>query len=121
LIYNTSGTSSAGPIVIATSGEVQMSPSYSGAYQGISMFQDRGVTQPLALTGNGGTATISGLVYAPSATVVLWGNGNGNGKKSTDTLGGAFICSSMYAAGSGDINIDPGSTALQLSEIAVVE
>jgi hypothetical protein len=117
LIYNTSGTSAAGPINIDTDGDVNLSASTSGAYQGVIIFQDRGIAQPLTITGNGST-TIGGTVYAVNAAVKLTGNGDDD---NPDTLGGGYICSSMQVVGSGSINIDPGKSPLLISEIALTE
>jgi hypothetical protein len=97
---------------------VSLAPPSSGTYQGILLFQDRSVTQPLYLTGNG-TSTIGGTVYAPSALVVLTANTWDDG--SADTLGGAYVCSTVLVWGAGNINIDPGNLALQIPELALAE
>ena len=119
LIYNTSGTMAAGPISILTGGSINLSPSSSGTYQGVSIFQDRSVSEILAITGNGGT-NITGLVYAPNATVILLGLAKK--KNAADTLGGAFICNIMQIWGRGDFNIDPGNNPiLTVPELALEE
>ncbi len=116
LIYNTSGASPAGSIDINTLGKVVLTAPLSGIYQGIGIFQDRGVTQPVNITGNG-TAAIVGTVYAAGAAVNL----TGNVAAAVDTLGGAYICSSLQVGGVGSINIDLGSNAPPVAEITLVE
>jgi hypothetical protein len=117
-IYSTSASSGADKIMINSNGNVAISPATNGTYGGVSIFQDRSVTQQIAISGNGSTA-ISGVVYAPAATVQL--QANNDDEAAPDTLGGAFICSTMQVNGNGSINIDSGSYPLQLAEIALVE
>ena len=116
LIYNTVGILAAGPIAINTRGWVNLSAASTGVYQGISIFQDRSVTQGLIITGNGST-TISGTVYAAGAAVNL----TSTASSGWDTLGGAYICSSMQAGGSGSMKIDLGNNRPQVPQISLVE
>ena len=118
LLYNTSGSSAAGPININSQGKITVSAASSGTYQGISIFQDRSNAQTLSLTGNGNT-DIEGTVYAAAAAVNLTGNGGGNGKP--DIVGGAYVCKSMLVSGGGNINVDLNGNGPLLPEIALVE
>src|SRR5439155_25937162 len=51
-IYNTSDTMAPGPITINSLGKIALTAPASGTYQGIAIFQDRGLSQPVSLTGN---------------------------------------------------------------------
>ena len=116
LIYNTTGTGPAGPINISSSGAVALTASPTGTYQGISIIQDRALTQPLTITGNGGTF-IGGAVYAPAAPVSL----AGNDKQKSDTLGTAYICATLQATGMGNFTIDTTINPLLVPQITLVE
>jgi hypothetical protein len=122
LIYNTTGTGLAGPININSTGAVALTASPTGAYQGISIIQDRALTQPLTLTGNGSTF-IGGAVYAPAAPVNLAGNDRQKG----DTLGTAIICASLYVGGNGNsgsdgnFTIDTTVNPLLVPQVTLVE
>lgn len=52
---------------------VQLSPPESGAYAGITIYQERGNTSPLSINGGAGSE-VTGFVYAPSAHVFHAGN-----------------------------------------------
>ncbi|TIN62837.1 MAG: pilus assembly protein, partial [Mesorhizobium sp.] len=53
--------------------KVDLSPSTSGPYAGITIFEDHGNTSALTLNG-GANSTISGFVYAPDAPISYAGN-----------------------------------------------
>jgi hypothetical protein len=116
LIYNTTGTGLPGPITITSDGDVALTASPTGTYQGISIIQDRALSQPLTITGNGGTF-IGGAVYAPAAQVNL----SGTDKKKNDTLGTAFICAAFQATGMGNFTIDTTVNPLLVPQITLVE
>jgi putative Flp pilus-assembly TadE/G-like protein len=115
LIYNTSGNTPAGPINIDSVGTIVLTAPTSGDYQGISIFQDRAVTEPLTLTGNSASA-IGGTIYAAAAPVELTG-----AAAAGVTLGGAYVCSTLKVDGIGAINIDLAGNPPQVPEITLVE
>jgi hypothetical protein len=116
MIYNTQGAFPAGPISITSLSKVVLSSPTSGTYQGISIFQDRAVNQPIAVSG-AGTMVFTGTVYAPAADVSL----NGLLAAGIDTLGGAYICNTMQIGGIGSINIDLGNNPPRIPDVTLVE
>ncbi|WFP74938.1 TadE/TadG family type IV pilus assembly protein [Mesorhizobium sp. WSM4906] len=52
---------------------VNLSPTTSGPYAGITIFQDHGNTQALTLNGGSGSV-VSGFIYAPDAAITYAGN-----------------------------------------------
>ncbi len=116
MIYNTIGSYAAGAIQIDSLGKVALTAPMTGSYQGISIFQNRSLTQTLSITGNGLT-TIAGVVYAAQAPVSL----SGVAAVGVDTLGGGYVCDSMQVAGVGGINIDLGMNPPRVPEVHLVE
>jgi hypothetical protein len=116
MIYNTSITQPAGPITFNTTGAVAIVPPLGGAYQGFGIFQDRGMSQSISLTGNGVTS-ILGTIYAPSAPLSLTGLAG----VGADTLGGAYICSTITVGGVGNININLAKHYVRVPDITLVE
>jgi hypothetical protein len=116
MIYNSAGAFPAGPIAISSLGKVVLTAPLSGTYQGISVFQDRAVSQPITVTGVGLMA-FGGTVYAPSADVTL-GSIVAAG---IDTLGGAYICNTISISGIGSINIDLGNNPPRIPDVTLVE
>jgi hypothetical protein len=116
MIYNTSGSYPAGAISISAAGKIVLVPPLSGTYQGIGIFQDRAMNQPISISGLGLTS-ISGTVYAPAAAVNL----NGLVNLGIDTLGGAFICNTLQVSGIGSINVNLGNNYPQVPQINLVE
>ncbi len=68
LLYNESGS-----IEVQGNGILRLTPPTSGTYEGIAIFQARGNTQPLWLSGNA-RFEVTGAVYLPQATMHLEGN-----------------------------------------------
>ncbi|HBI42056.1 MAG TPA: hypothetical protein DDY78_04245 [Planctomycetales bacterium] len=101
MIYN--GVSSAGAtgsITVSGGGTVVQSPPTSGAYYGMSIFQDRSSTQKVTLSGGSGW-NFTGTVYAASAHIDVSG---GSGA----TMGSQFVADTMTLSGSSTFNdIDP--------------
>jgi hypothetical protein len=116
MIYNTSGSFPAGPITVNSVGKIALIPPLGGTYQGIGIFQDRSMNQTLNIFGNGLTAIV-GTVYAPSAPVNL----TGLLALGIDTLGGAYICSTMQVSGVGTINISLGNNYPRVPDVTLVE
>jgi hypothetical protein len=116
MIYNTAGSYPAGPITVNSLGKVALVPPLSGTYQGIGIFQDRSLVNGLSLTGFG-LAAIVGTVYAPNAPVTL----SGLAAVGIDTLGGAYICSTMQISGVGSININLGNNYPRIPQVNLAE
>jgi hypothetical protein len=106
MIYSgADSTHTAGVINIATGATVNLSPPTSGAYAGVTLFQDRQVNQKVVI-GASHNKNITGAIYAPAAEVDLSGPTNPG---PLDTMGGPVICLTtqvqgqfQVAAGSGD-------------------
>lgn len=115
-IYNTQGAFPAGPISITSLGKVALTAPLAGTYQGISVFQDRTLTQPISVSG-AGLMVFTGTVYAVGADVTL-GSLVAAG---IDTLGGAYICNTISISGIGSINIDLGNNPPRIPDVTLVE
>jgi hypothetical protein len=117
-IYNTTDASNkAGAISVTGLGKLVITAPTSGTYQGISVFQDRSVSQAITISGVG-LAALGGTVYAPAAAVNLSSLAPVG---LIDTLGGAYICSSMQVSGIGSINIDLGNNPPAVPDVNLVE
>jgi len=115
LIYNTAGAS-AGPISLTGLGAVVLTPPTSGPYTGIGFWQDRGLTNPIQISGLG-VAQVSGAIYAPSAPVTLTASAAVVG----NVLGGAHIAASLRITGIGSIGVNLGTTNLKAPDVRLVE
>lgn len=78
MIYN----DGSGGVDIAGNGVVTLSPPTSGPYTGITLFQNRGSSTAISITGNG-NFNLSGTFYAAAAVMDVKGNG--------DNLGTQFV------------------------------
>jgi hypothetical protein len=117
MIYNTTSTTYApGAISITALAKVVLAAPTSGAYQGINIFQDRSLAQPISLTGFG-LAAITGVIYAPQAPVNL----TGSATVGVDILGGAYVVRSMTVQGVGAININLNLNPPRIPDVRVVE
>jgi hypothetical protein len=116
MIHNTSSTQPAGPVTFNTTGAVAIIPPLSGTYQGFVIFQDRGMTQPVSLTGNGVTSVL-GTIYAPSAPLALTGLAG----VGLDTLGGQYIADTITVGGVGNININLGPHYVRVPDVTLLE
>jgi hypothetical protein len=117
LVYNTnSSTYAAGPISVTSQGQVVLTAPLSGTYQGISLFQNRSLATPLALSGSG-LAALGGVIYAAGAPVSL----TGNALVGVDLLGGAFVVNSMTVQGTGAINVNIGMNPPRVPDVRLVE
>jgi hypothetical protein len=114
VLYNTGGSS--GGSINISGGIMNLTPPTSGPYQGISVFQDRSLSNAVQISGNGSTQ-ITGTVYAPAAAIQLSGNGTSN----ADVLGGAYIASSLVVSGSASFSINQGSNRPRVPETGLVE
>jgi len=115
-IYNTQGAFAAGPISLSSLGKIALTAPTTGTYQGISIFQDRALNQPITVSG-AGTLAFSGTVYAVGADVTL----TGLLAAGIDTLGGAYICNTMLVTGVGSLNIDLANNPPRVPDVTLVE
>jgi hypothetical protein len=97
MIYN-APQSNSDTINISGLGGMSITPPTSGPYTGISIFQARGSTSPVSISGNGGSS-ITGTFYVPSATLSVSGNGTG------DVLGSQYISYNLTLNGGGTYGI----------------
>jgi hypothetical protein len=81
-----------------TSGTVNLSAPTSGTWQGITIFQDRNNNNTCTLT-CGSTQKISGVVYAPAATVQHCGGSNSSTPNQT------IVCNKIQFTGSTNTHI----------------
>lgn len=116
VIFNTDGTTEAGPISISSLSRVALSPPLAGPYQGILLFQHRMLTDPIYLRGTGQT-DITGVVYALTAPTTL----TGHAPEGVDVLGGAFVVDSMNIEGPGGIVIDLKQNPPRVPDLRIVE
>jgi hypothetical protein len=117
MVYNTTSTSyAAGPISVTSVGKVTLTAPMSGTYQGINFFQDRSLTNPVTLSGEG-LAAITGTVYAASAPASL----TGGLAVGLNVLGGAFVVNSMTVKGIGAINVNIGLNPPRVPDVRLVE
>jgi Flp pilus assembly protein TadG len=104
MIYNGGDSShTAGPVNVAGSATVTVSPPTTGTYAGITIFQDRQNTQKMVITA-AHDKNITGAIYAPAAEVDLAGPTTAG---SMDTIGGPVIC--LITQVQGQFQIKPGS------------
>jgi hypothetical protein len=102
MLYLTGANAS---INLSGQGSVTLSPMTSGAYAGITIFQDRTDSNQGTMVGNG-NLNITGTIYAPAADIQAKGNG------STDGFASQIIAQSMTMKGNGNVNVnfDPNNT-----------
>lgn len=117
MVYNTTSEGyAAGPISVTSAGKVTLTAPTSGTYQGINFFQDRSLTNPVSLSGEG-LAAITGVVYAASAPATL----TGVLAVGLNVLGGAFVVDSMTIKGVGAINVNIGLNPPRVPDVRLVE
>jgi Flp pilus assembly protein TadG len=117
MIYNTSITKGAGPINInANTGALVLAPPTSGAYQGISIFQDRSLNQNINMQGNA-TVSITGVIYAPLAQISVTGNATAG----VDVMGGALVARQVQTGGNGSMQVKLGTNYPRLPKLSLVE
>jgi Flp pilus assembly protein TadG len=116
MFYN-AGTGSPDKINIAGSstGTVNLGGLTSGIYQGLLVFQARGATEDVSLTGNG-SFTMEGALYSPSGTLKLAGNG------SLSIMGSNLVADQISISGNGNVTVDyNGYTQPRARYIGLVE
>ena len=117
MVYNTnSATYPSGGISVTGLSRAVLTSRLTGDYQGINFFQNRGMTQPIAVAGQGLT-TITGTVYAASAPVTL----TGTAAAGLDILGGAYVVNSMTVQGIGSVTVNLGLNPPRVPDVRLVE
>lgn len=94
MLYLDSGAA----LSLGGNGNVTLSPMTTGAYQGLTVFENRNSTTAMNLAGNG-TMQISGTLYAPHAAISMVGNGL------TNQVGSQVIAYSLNLSGNGALNV----------------
>jgi hypothetical protein len=93
-------------ISITGQGAVHLSAPTIGTYQGIAIFQDRGSSAQVTITGNG-SLDLSGILYAASATIRVDGGGLGVlAGNSEHTVGAQIIVADLEVTGHGRLTVD---------------
>ncbi|UCI06423.1 TadE/TadG family type IV pilus assembly protein [Mesorhizobium sp. B1-1-8] len=87
---------------------VNLSPTTSGPYAGITIFQDRGNTQALTLNGGSGSM-VSGFIYAPDAAITYAGNSDMNAQGSCLRLVGKTVKMTGNSAVKADCTAELGN------------
>ena len=115
LIYNAPGNSPffGQPINILVTGTLAVSPTTTGPYQGISIWQDDNITSAVILTFNGTNASLTGTVYVPGASVRINGSQNLNGAQ--------IISRRLRILSSGSLIVDPTAQRRNTRRIQLVE
>jgi hypothetical protein len=115
MIYNAG--SGAHNINLGGQGQWSLTPSTSGTYAGVSIFQSRKTLDSATTTilrGNGGSV-VSGTIYTPTTQTRLTGNGN-------QILGSQFISRTLEMDGQGNFIIDyPSARPDELPNIELLE
>ncbi len=110
-IYNTGG----GAINLSGLGSFALSPMTSGAYAGITVFQDRTSTTGATLSGSGNMSN-TGTFYFPDANLTLSGTG------ATSSVGAQIIAKNLTLSGGGSIVVNFGtSVASKAGGFAIVQ
>jgi hypothetical protein len=94
LIYLTGGS-----FTVSGQATLNITPPASGTYAGISIWQAASDTNAMSISGNGGASSVGGLIYAPGASSVTLGTGNGG------LIIGSVIAPNVNAGGNGGVCI----------------
>jgi hypothetical protein len=98
MFYN---DASGGTISFSGSGSLTLTPPTSGPYQGITIYQDRANSSPVALSGSS-SFQLAGTIYTPDALVAISGSAGMN-------AGSQIIADRMTLSGSGDVTVAWGN------------
>jgi hypothetical protein len=116
MIYNSNVHGSGGGIDIGGSGSIRLTPPQSGTYTGISIFQKRGMSPSIDITGNG-NVDITGLIYANAARVEL----RGNAGFASDLLASGIVAHEIRVRGDGRVRVNPGTVRPRIPDIGLAE
>jgi prepilin-type N-terminal cleavage/methylation domain-containing protein len=84
---------------VSGSAAVSLTPSNSGTYPGVVLFQSRNDSNVLTIAGNGVNIDYGGVIYAPDAPI----NTSGNGASTA----GSIVAASLVCGGSGGFTVGP--------------
>jgi hypothetical protein len=121
LLYNAPGTGGAG-ITFGGKGDVSLSGltaaqvadlGLDAGYRGLAIFQDRGANAALSLTGQG-NVTITGTVYAATATVKVTGGSLSLVGSAAKKFGSHLIVADLAVGGNGGVSVDASNNNLEL-------
>jgi hypothetical protein len=106
MIYNTSYSQPAAPIVVAGQGKVSLSALPSGAYKDMLFFQDPANTYASGVWAQGNITAANGTFYFPKATYALFADGS-----TVDLATSRFIADKMFLSGNASlrVNFDPNA------------
>jgi Flp pilus assembly protein TadG len=109
-IYNTGG----GAVNLSGTGTIALNPMTSGAYQGITMFQDR--TSSTAATMSGGSnINNTGTFYFPDAKLTL------SGTSGVATMGAQIIAKNVTFSGSAEIQVNYDNSVAGSSIVSLIQ
>jgi hypothetical protein len=88
-------------------------PQYAG-YLGLAIFQDRNSTAAFKVTGQGGSLTITGTVYAAAASVLVGDSGSINlAGDATKQFGSHLLVADLTVRGHGSVSVDTSENYLE--------
>jgi Ca2+-binding RTX toxin-like protein len=118
MIYNADsnfgGTSTGtyGGLTLSGNGSINLTPMATGPFAGIIIFQARGNTRAISLSGN--AMALQGILYAPSALVALGGNGHLRAAMIVDKFQASGNAGSALTAAGGGVDDGACNAAGQL-------
>jgi hypothetical protein len=98
MIYNGLSNGNGGDVSVTGSGAINLTPPTSGAYQGLTFWQDRSSTTTATISG-GGNSSIIGTFYFPGALLNVQGNGGNL------NLGSQYISNQLNISGGGTMTV----------------
>lgn len=115
MIYNTSYTKPAAPIVVAGQGQVNLSALEEGAYKDMLFFQDPANTYASGVWAQGNITAANGTFYFPKSTYAIFADGS-----TIDLSTTQFIVNKMFLSGNASLRVNfdpqasPGTTGVTL-------
>jgi hypothetical protein len=115
MIYNTSYTKPAAPIVVAGQGQVNLSALEDGAYKDMLFFQDPANTYASGVWAQGNITAANGTFYFPKSTYAIFADGS-----TLDLSTTQFIVNKMFLSGNASLRVNfdpkasPGTTGVTL-------
>jgi hypothetical protein len=125
MLYNTGSNfpnagGNFGDITLSGGGSVTLSAAATGSYAGVVIFQSHANTRALSLSGNG-VLGLTGVIYAPSAQVLVSGNAQLNAALVVDhlTLSGNGVSTQVADGASGSALDTAGAGTLLAGDLFV--